>query len=137
MPTGSLIVQTRAARNAMPVAGASVIVFVPDAAGDMQPMETVFTNLSGQTEKIMIAAPQTDEFSQEAPPYTAVRVEIAHPNYRPVTVLQVAVFRDITTTLPVTMIPPRSIEELNARIVIDSAETGPSGSGADSAEILS
>ena len=45
------------------------------------------------------------------------------------TVQDVDIFADLTTVLPVAMIPPRSIEELRKSIIIDSTEKGPSGSG--------
>lgn len=133
MATGKLIVQTRAARGAMPVVGAAVTIFCPDASGTPQPCVSTRTNTSGSTEAIELEAPSLENVDPDSvPPFAAYRVDIDHPDYRPVTVTDVAVFSNILTTMPVTMVPPRSIEELNKRIVIRSPETGPSGSGSES-----
>ncbi|MDO4173899.1 MAG: hypothetical protein Q4D42_03965 [Eubacteriales bacterium] len=133
MSTGKLVVQTRAARGAMPVAGALVTIFCPDTAGNLQPCVTTRTNTSGSTEPIELDAPSLVGVDPDsAPPFAAYRVDVDHPDYRPVTVTDVAVFSDILTTMPVTMVPPRSLQELNERIIIRSPETGPSGSGSES-----
>lgn len=123
-----LIVQTRAARGAVPVAGAQITVFCAD--NDQTPCASVRTDSSGSTAPIALEAPALTEHDAEtAPPFASYRVSIDHPDYRPVTVLDVAIFADLTTVLPVAMIPPRSIEELRKSIIIDSTEKGPSGSG--------
>lgn len=133
MSTGNLIVQTRAARGAVPVVGAAVTIFCPDASGTLQPCVSVRTNTSGSTESIELEAPSLENMdSEEVPPHADYRVDIDHPDYRPVTITDVSVFSGVTTTLPVTMIPPRTLGELNKRIVIRSPETGPSGSGTES-----
>ena len=124
--TGKLIVQARAGRGAVPVVGAVVTVYCPDS---QEPCLSVRTDMSGSTEELILPAPNRDGMSNEqAPPYTAYKVDIDHPDYRPVTVLDVAVFSGITTRLPVTMIPPRSLAELNKRVIITTPETGPTGS---------
>ena len=128
MPTGTLIVQTRAARGAVPVAGAQITVFC--AFNNQTPCVSVRTDSSGSTAPIALEAPAlTKHDAETAPPFASYRVSIDHPDYRPVTVLDVAIFSDLTTVLPVAMIPPRSIEELHESIIIDSTEKGPSGSG--------
>lgn len=130
MPTGNLIVQTRAARGAMPVAGASVTVYCNDEAGILRPCRTARTDLSGSTELIELEAPSLTGVSPEStPPFATYRVDIGHPDYRPVTVTDVAVFAGITTALPVNMTPPRSVAEQNQPIIINSTQTGPTGSG--------
>lgn len=133
MATGILIVRTRAGRGAVPVVGAVVEIFAPDTDS---PIASVRTDLSGSTDEIPLPAPdRTDMSNTLAPPFTQYRVDIDHPDYRPVTVRDVAVFSDITTVLPVTMVPPRSLEELNKRIYISSAETGPNGSSPIGSEV--
>ena len=128
MLTGTLIVQTRAARGAVPVAGALVTIFCPD--NDQTPCVSIRTDSSGATAPIALEAPSlADQDAETAPPYASYRVNIDHPDYRPVTVLDTAIFSGITTVLPVAMIPPRSVDELRKTIVINSTETGPSGSG--------
>lgn len=133
MPTGKLIVQTRAARGAVPVMGAAVTVYCPDDTNVMQPCVTVRTDTSGSTEAIELEAPSLANMDvQEVPPFASFRVDIDHPDYRPVTVTDVPVYAGITTTLPVTMIPPSSLTELNQRITIRNPKTGPTGSGTES-----
>uniref|UniRef100_UPI00373521D8 hypothetical protein n=1 Tax=Butyricicoccus sp. TaxID=2049021 RepID=UPI00373521D8 len=66
---------------------------------------------------------------EAVPPFATYRVDIDHPDYRPVTVLDVAMFSGIPTTLPVVMTPPRSVEEQRKKLIINSAELGPTGSG--------
>lgn len=130
MPTGTLIVQTRAARGAIPVVGATVTVYCPDANGVLQPCITERTDMSGSTPPIELEAPSLENSSPyEVPPFSAYRIDIDHPDYRPVSVLNVAMFSGITTKLPVTMTPPRSVEEQRQKIIINSAEVGPTGSG--------
>uniref|UniRef100_UPI003735B157 spore cortex-lytic protein n=1 Tax=Butyricicoccus sp. TaxID=2049021 RepID=UPI003735B157 len=108
MPTGTLIVQTRAARGALPVVGATVTVYCPDANGVLQPCITERTDMSGSTPPIELETPSLENTSPEAvPPFATYRVDIDHPDYRPVTVLDVAMFSGIPTTLPVVMTPPR------------------------------
>lgn len=133
MPIGKLIVQTRAARDAIPVIGATVTVYCPDGDNILQPCVTVRTNTSGFTEPIELEAPSLANMDmQEVPPVAFFRVDVDHPDYRPVTVTDVPVYAGITTTLPVTMIPPSSLEELNQRIIIRNPKTGPTGSGTES-----
>lgn len=126
---GTLIVSTRAAHGAVPVVGAAITVYCM-LDGVEQPCQTVRTDISGQTAPIQLPAPSLEDADPDTPPpYTAYRVDIDHPQYRPVTVTDVALFSGVTTTLPVSMIPPRSVDELRSRIVINSSETGPTGSG--------
>ncbi len=130
MPTGTLIVQPRAARGAVPIAGALVTIFCQD--DDQTPCVAMRTDSSGSTASISLEAPSLiDHDSEVVPPFASYRVNIDHPDYRPVSVLDVAIFSGITTFLPVAMIPPRSIDELRKTIVINSTETGPSGSGGE------
>ena len=130
MPTGTLIVQTRAARGALPVVGATVTVYCPDANGVLQPCITERTDMSGSTPPIQLETPSLENASPEAvPPFATYRVDIDHPDYRPVTVLDVAMFSDIPTTPPVVMVPPRSVDEQRKKLIINSAELGPTGSG--------
>lgn len=133
MPTGKLIVQTRAARGAVPVIGAAITVYCPGENNILQPCVTVRTNTSGSTETIELDTPSLGNMDMsQVPPVASYRVDIDHPDYRPVTVTDVPVYTGITTTLPVTMIPPTSIEELNQRITIRNPKTGPTGSGTES-----
>ncbi|HIV67905.1 MAG TPA: hypothetical protein IAA32_03450 [Candidatus Butyricicoccus stercorigallinarum] len=130
MSTGTLIVQTRAARGALPVAGAAITVYCPDTGGVPQPCVSERTGLSGATVPIRLSASSLAGTSPEAvPPFAAYRVDIDHPDYRPMTVRGVAIFSDLTTTLPVLLTPPLTVGEQSERIVVDSAETGPTGSG--------
>lgn len=133
MATGILIVRTRAGRGAVPVVGAVVNIFASDSDS---PVASVRTDLSGSTDEIPLPAPDRGDMSNSlSPPFTNYRVDIDHPDYRPVTVRGVSVFSDITTVLPVSMVPPRSLEELNKRIIIDSTETGPTGSSPIGSEV--
>ena len=133
MATGILIVRTRAGRGAVPVVGASVDIFSPDTDS---PIASVRTDLSGSTDEIPLFAPDRGDMSNSlAPPFANYRVDIRHPDYRPVTVRDAAVFADITTVLPVTMVPPRSLDELNKPIIISATETGPNGSSPIGSEV--
>ena len=53
MPTGTLVVQTRAARGAVPVAGAQITVFCAD--NDQTPCASVRTDSSGSTAPIALS----------------------------------------------------------------------------------
>lgn len=133
MPIGKLIVQTRAARGAVPVIGARVTVYCSEGDNVLRPCVTVYTNTSGFTEPIELEAPSLANMDmQEIPPVAFFRVDVDHPDYRPVTVTDVPIYAGITTTLPVAMIPPSSLDELTQRIVIRNPKTGPSGSGTES-----
>lgn len=130
MPTGNLIVQTRAARGAIPVVGAAVTVYCNDVNGLAQPCVTEKTDMSGSTPVIQLETPTlAGADATQTPPYSTYRVDIDHPDYRPITVLDVALFSGITTTLPVTMTSPLSVEEQRQKIIINSSELGPTGSG--------
>ncbi|MDO5783945.1 MAG: hypothetical protein Q4P20_02650 [Eubacteriales bacterium] len=133
MPTGHLIVQTRTARGAQPVAGASVTVFQLDENNKLRTLTTERTNMSGSTPPITLDAPSLENVSPEAvPPFASYGVNIDHPDFRPVTVSDISIYSGVTTAVPVDMVPPRSLAELNDRIFIQSPETGPSGSGSES-----
>lgn len=129
MSTGNLIIQTRAADDALPVTDAAVTVYMSDADGMLQPAADARTDRSGSSPVLPLSAPAPGTDVQQIPPYALYRVDISHPGYRPVTVLDVAVFSGITTNLPITMVPPRTPEEQTKRIIINSAESGPTGSG--------
>ncbi len=124
MATGNLIVHTRAARGAVPVSGAAVTVYGGDEIGIAR------TDQNGSTPPIELEAPSLEGVSPETvPPFAVYRVDIAHPDFRPVTVTNLAVFSGIVTSLPVDMVPPRTAAEQTQPILINSAETGPTGSG--------
>lgn len=133
MSTGTLIVQTRTARGAQPVAGALITVFQLDADHTLRTIVTERTNMSGSTPPIPLDAPSLENVSPEAvPPFASYGVNIDHPDFRPVTVSDISIYSGITTAVPVSMVPPRSPAELNDRIFIQSPATGPSGSGSES-----
>lgn len=133
MPTGNLIVQTRTARGARPVPGAAVTVFQLDENNKLRTVVTERTNMSGSTPLIPLHAPSLEDISPEAvPPFATYGVNIDHPDFRPVTVSDLSIYSGVTTSVPVSMVPPRSLAELNDRIFIQSPETGPSGSGSES-----
>ena len=133
MSTGTLIVQTRTARGARPVAGAAVTVFEFDLNHALKVVTNTRTNISGTTPPIPLEAPSLDGTSPEAvPPFASYGINIDHPDFRPVTVSDISIYSGVTTAVPVDMIPPRSLAELNDRIFIQSSETGPSGSGSES-----
>ena len=77
MPTGTLIVQTRAARGAVPVAGAQITVFCAD--NNQTPCVSVRTDSSGSTVPIALEAPAlTKHDAETAPPFASYRVSIDH-----------------------------------------------------------
>ena len=129
MSTGNLIIQTRTANDALPVTGTAITVYTSDADGIVQPATRVRTDLSGASPVIQLPTPSLTDDMQQVPPYAFYRVDIDHPGYRPITVLDVTIFSGITTTLPVTMVPPRSPDEQSKKIIINSTESGPAGSG--------
>lgn len=132
MSTGNLIVQTRAANDAIPVVDATITVYATDSDGIPRPVITKKTDISGSTPMMELSTPSLNNTtSQEIPPFAVYRIDIDHPDYLPVTVLDVAVFSDITTTLPITMTPPHSQDGKQKRIIIDSTELGPTGSGVE------
>lgn len=129
MPKGFLVIRTSAARGAVPVIGATVTVCPMD---DGLNCIRVRTDLSGKTEQIELDAPSLEGISPEqSPPYASYRVDIDHPEFRPVTVNGVPIFAGVTSTLPVILTPPRTVEQQTQRIIINSGETGPSGSGTE------
>ncbi len=127
--SGFLVIRASAARDAVPVIGASVTVCPMD---DGSRCIRVRTDMSGRTEQIELDAPSLDGMSPaQSPPYASYRVDIDHPEYRPVTVNNVPIFAGVTSTLPVILTPPRTVEQQTQRIIINSGETGPSGSGTE------
>lgn len=133
MPTGNLIIQTRTARGARPVPGAAVTVFQLDENNKLRTVVTERTDISGSTPLIPLQTPSLEDISPEAvPPFATYGINIDHPDFRPVTVSDLSVYSGVTTSVPVSMVPPRSLAELNERIFIQSPETGPSGSGSES-----
>lgn len=131
MATGRLIVQTRTAGGASPVIDAAVTVYCTNEDKSLRTCATERTNLNGSTGIISLDTPSLAQADPNlAPPFATYRVDIDHPNYRPVTVLDVTLFSDITTSLPVLMLPLEAGGSGDRReIVINSTETGPSGSG--------
>lgn len=127
---GHLIVNTRAARNAVPVPGASITVYCVDDNGIMRPCQQERTDLNGQTPSIRLEAPSLEGTSpNETPPFATYRVDVEHPDFRPVTATDVAIFSGVTTSLPVNMVPPRTVSEQTQHIIISAPQTGPTGSG--------
>lgn len=131
---GTLIVRVTTARSALPVEGAVISVVCPPGSPEGQeiPCRQVVTDRSGQSEPISLPAPSSEGSTnpeEASGSYYSYIVQVEHPGYRPMTILNVSSFSGIDSTLPVTMIPIQSEEEAVEPIVIDIREIGPSGSG--------
>ena len=103
---GYLIVNVSTARGAIPLSGASVMVF--DSTADGNPLVTgVSTDTSGKTVKIALAAPDRSE--SESPgvrkPFAEYMIQVSHEGYYTVTNNGVPVFEGVTSIQPVEMIP--------------------------------
>ncbi len=106
---GKLVIQTTTARDARPVQGVSVAVSEAGTEEGIPPtlLFTAVTDESGLTPVFDLPAPpRADSQSPgKTRPYARYLVQIEHPDYQPVSVIDVTVFDGVVSTLPVYLLP--------------------------------
>lgn len=104
---GSVQFRTYTARNALPVAGAKIVV-TKVIGGETHTFYTLTTDVSGQTEEVILPAPPV-ALSQKPDsgiqPYALYDADITAEGYRPVGVRSLPVFEGILSVQRAAMIP--------------------------------
>lgn len=104
---GSVQFRTYTARNALPVAGAKIIV-TKAIGGKPHTFYTLTTDISGQTEEVILPAPPV-ALSQKpdsgVQPYSLYDADITAEGFRPVNVRGLPVFEGILSVQRAAMIP--------------------------------
>ena len=100
---GSLFVKVYAARGALPIEQAKVVIV--DADG--QVFATMYTDSSGETPVTRLPAPAIANSMRPGLPdaYATYYVSVSHPSYQTLSDLPVSVFGGIIAVLPVNMLP--------------------------------
>ena len=100
---GWLLVRVSAARGALPVDGALVIV--RDTAGTEY--ARMYTDAGGETALLQLPTPAlANSLSPEqADAYPVYELEISHPAYQTLQALPVQIFTGITSVLPIDLLP--------------------------------
>lgn len=104
---GYLIVNTRTARGALPVEGASVLVSTNEDFGENGVLYTLRTNASGATEKVSLSAPPMAESMKPGAekPYATYNLRITKEGYQTVEKINVPIFENLTAIQPVELVP--------------------------------
>ncbi len=106
---GKLIIQTTTARDTLPVSGAVVTVSQSGQENGIPPelLYSAVTDRSGRTPVFDLAAPPRSASMQPGgpAPYARYAVQVEHPNFQPVSIVDVTVFDGIVSTLPVFLVP--------------------------------
>ncbi|MFA6947832.1 MAG: hypothetical protein WCQ72_02515 [Eubacteriales bacterium] len=130
---GTLIVNVKTARGAIPVEGATVTVsgLTPQEDGTSQrTIEYVLvTDSAGLTPKVQLEAyprMQTPEGDEIPPPYKLYIIETSKDGFYSVENTNVPIYEDITSIQPVEMLPLADIPEGKRPRVIYNESGGPS-----------
>lgn len=106
---GKLIIQTTTARDTIPVEGVSVTVSRPSGQEGVPPtlLYSAQTDRSGLTPVFDLEAPPRADSMQPGgkAPYARYDVQVAHPDFQPVSIVDVTIFDGIVSTLPVFLVP--------------------------------
>lgn len=116
--SGNLKVSVTSSVGLIPINDATVKISykgIPDSV-----IETLGTDISGQTEEIGLPAPPP-EYSQEPgsdQPYSEYNIEVSAPGYEPVTISGTEILADTLALQPVEMTPVEMEEQEEETIVI-------------------
>lgn len=105
MGIGTLQAQVTLANGAIPMAGAKVSVF--QSGQETNPIAELFTDKSGKTEKLELAAPAV-EYSQSRTgikPYSNYNMKVELPGFYTQHFVDVPVFDQINSIQPVELLP--------------------------------
>lgn len=106
---GKLIIQTTTARESFPVQGVNVTVSEAGAQAGTPPtlLYSAVTDSSGRTPVFDLQAPprSASQKPSSTPPYASYTVQVEHPDYLPVSIIDVTIFDGVVSTLPVFMVP--------------------------------
>lgn len=106
---GKLVIQTTTARDTIPVEDVSVTVSKPSGEQGVPPtlLYSAQTDRSGLTPVFDLEAPPRTDSMQPGgkAPYARYNVQIAHPDYQPVSIADVTIFDGVVSTLPVFLVP--------------------------------
>ena len=106
---GKLIIQTTTARDTLPVPGALVTVSQSGKQEGVPPtlLFSALTDRSGLTPVFDLPAPTRSASLHPGGqvPYARYAVQVEHPSYQPVSVVDVTVFDGVVSTLPVFLVP--------------------------------
>lgn len=106
---GKLIIQTTTGRDTIPVEGVSVTVSSPSGQPGVPStlLYSAQTDRSGLTPVFDLEAPPRADSMQPGgkAPYARYNVQVAHPDYQPVSIVDVTIFDGVVSTLPVFLVP--------------------------------
>lgn len=106
---GKLIIQTTTARDTLPVSGASVTVSQSGQQEGVPPtlLFSALTDRSGLTPVFDLPAPPRSASMHPGGqiPYARYAVQVEHPSYQPMSIVDVTVFDGVVSTLPVFLLP--------------------------------
>jgi len=106
---GKLVIQTTTAREALPVVGATVTVSQTGQEAGVPPtlLHSVSTDRSGRTPVFDLPAPPRAASMQTGgdKPYARYTVQVEHPDFQPVSIVDVTIFDGVVSTLPVFLVP--------------------------------
>lgn len=105
---GYLQVRANTATGALPMAGASVVIYQRDANGGAgNALYNVITDQSGLTPKLSLPAPPASLSNQPggALPYSEYQVRVQKPGFYPVRFEGVPIFENVLTEQPISLLP--------------------------------
>lgn len=116
--TGGLQINVTSTFGLLPIQNAVITISYTGVSEDI--LETLQTDISGQTETIQLQAPPIDySLTPDSPmPYTEYNVEVNAPGYEPVTVSGVEVLPDVTAIQNIQMTPTETSQGDEETIVI-------------------
>ncbi|MCL1806481.1 MAG: peptidoglycan-binding protein [Oscillospiraceae bacterium] len=142
MGMGTIMIETRAADEGLPISGADVVI-----RSNGRVLAELKTDGSGQTEKVSVEAPDKENTlspNAPGPHYGTVEVTVSKPGFATVVISNVQIFDGIDAYLPVhmhpaaegwqeperTVIPPPAVEGAEERVIQAAAtlRDPPSGS---------
>lgn len=119
---GKLIIQATTARDSLPVQGASVSVSEPGKQAGTPPtlLYSAVTDNSGRTPVFDLAAPPRSASLKPggATPYARYIVQLEHPAYQPVNIVDVTIFDGVVSSLPVFLVPRGESAQAQAAVAV-------------------
>lgn len=127
--TGFLKVRVSTARDALPIAGATVRISPGDGDGGV--LYTLTTNMSGETETVRLSAPPAylSESPGSAQPYSKYNVEVIKDGYISTLNLDSPVFDGIVSVLPVSLVPLSEYQTGGLSVIEGGSDGGVYGNG--------
>ncbi|MCL1936019.1 MAG: peptidoglycan-binding protein [Defluviitaleaceae bacterium] len=110
---GKILFNVRDENVAMPIRDAKVDIFEETSLGETQ-IESLTTNISGQTETIELNAPPIDyslKPQNEVRPYSTYNIKVSASDFKPIFINNIEIFNETTAIQDINLSPQRSFEE--------------------------